>query len=221
MGGTGDGGTADIGIFCIRGYSPQFWNEGLRFHTLLGPAELTAFVYYDNTNQGASSALKWLHPYTNRWEYDTPAEVMGGVTADAPLPLPESIAEHFPMVGRAEMLYINHKNFIDARPWTLTTRRFYDVVNWMAAVDLTNAYAPWLTSTGDLTANFEVFDSIIMDKNNYVTPGTNVDTEIVKNPIQLLLNAGTSFYYGDIAPSWTMIFAPKVPDLPALPGGSV
>jgi hypothetical protein len=26
-----------------------------------------------------------------------------------PLPLPESLAEHFPMIGRAEMLYINHR----------------------------------------------------------------------------------------------------------------
>ena len=33
----------------------------------------------------------------------------------------------------------------------------------MAAVDLDQAYAPWLTSTGNLSANLEVYDDIMMD----------------------------------------------------------
>jgi hypothetical protein len=70
-------------------YSPQFWNEGRRFHTLFGPAEVTTFVWYDNTRQGALGDLKWV-PYTNLFEYDAPASVEFGVTADAPLPLPET-----------------------------------------------------------------------------------------------------------------------------------
>src|SRR6266851_1301156 len=64
-----DGAVTDLGRFRIRGYSPQFWNEGLRYHTLIGETELTSFVYYDNTNQGAEASMKWVHPYTNIFEY--------------------------------------------------------------------------------------------------------------------------------------------------------
>jgi hypothetical protein len=208
-GALGDGSATDFGRWHIKGYSPQFWNEGLRFHTLYGPAELTTFVWYDNIRQGAFGDGKWV-PYTNLFNYTAPSSVEFGATADMPLPLPESIAEHFPMVGRAEMLYINHATIEDGRPYKLTTRAFSDRVNWMVAVDLTNAYAPWLTSTGDLTANFEVFDSIYMDMNKFTFANDrNSASHAIKNPIQLLANAGTSFYYGDIAPTFTTIFAPK------------
>jgi hypothetical protein len=44
-GALGDGSVSDYGRWHIKGYSPQFWNEGLRVHTLYGPAELTAFVW--------------------------------------------------------------------------------------------------------------------------------------------------------------------------------
>jgi len=38
-----------------------------------------------------------------------------GVTADRPLPMPASIAEYFPVVGRAEALYINHASYAAVR----------------------------------------------------------------------------------------------------------
>lgn len=207
-GALGEGAFTDFEKFNIRGYSPQFWNEGIRFHTLLGPAELTNFVFYDNTNQGAQSTAIWT-PYTNLFTYKTPAEVILGATGNMPLPLPESIAEHFPAVGRAEMTYINHKPIDDMRPYTLTTRAFTDYVNWMTAVDLTNAYAPWLTRTGDLTANFEVFDSIPMDINKFSEMNNRNTVHIIKNPVQMLANATTSWYYNDFFVSFPVIFAPK------------
>ncbi len=203
-----DGALTDVGRWRIRGYSPQFWNEGLRYHTLFGETELTSFVYYDNTNQGIQNNLKWV-PYTNLFEYDTAAEVLGGLTANRPVPLPETIAEHFPIVAKAEAVYINHKSFDDLRPYVLTTRRFSDVVNWMAALDVTNAYAPWLSSTGDLSANFEVFDSITLDTAKDMDANNRNQVHIMKNPIQMLFNVGTSWYYGDIAAAWTMIYGVK------------
>jgi hypothetical protein len=207
-GALGDGSATDLGIFRIRGYSPQFWNEGVRYHTLIGDTELTSFVYYDNTNQGVETSAKWV-PYTNLFEYDTAAEVLGGLTANRPVPLPETIAEHFPIVAKAEAVYINHKEFDDLRPYVLTTRRFSDVVNWLAALDVTNAYAPWLSSTGDLSANLEVFDSITMDIAKDMDANNRNQVHILKNPVQVLFNTGTSWYYGDIAPAWTMIYGVK------------
>src|SRR5216684_1606865 len=207
-GALGDRALTDFGRFRIRGYSPQFWNEGVRYHTLISDTELTAFVYYDNTNQGTEANAKWV-PYTNLFEYDTAAEVLGGLTANRPVPLPETIAEHFPVVAKAEAVYINHKSFDDRRPYVLTTRRFSDVVNWLAALDVTNAYAPWLSSTGDLSANLEVFDSIAMDIAKDMDASDRTAVHILKNPIQILFNAGSSWYYGDIAAAWTMIYGVK------------
>jgi hypothetical protein len=207
-GGTGNFQTADLGVFKIPGEQPQNWNEGIRYHTLWGESELTAFYYNDNTNQGTTSSLKW-KPYTNLFDYDTPAIQIMGITADRTVPLPESIAEHLPMVFRGEMNYMNHRPYIDMRPTKLSTRRFSDQVNWMVGLDLTNAYAPWLTSTGDLTANFEIYDQIMMDHMKTSIPGTSVSNPLEKNQISMLANAGTSFYYGDIAPTFTGIYAPK------------
>jgi len=207
-GALGDGALTDLGRFRIRGYSPQFWNEGLRYHTLIGETELTSFVFYDNTNQGVEGSAKWV-PYTNLFEYDTAAEVLAGATANRPLPLPETIAEHFPIVAKAEAVYINHKEFDDLRPYVLTTRRFSDVVNWMAALDVTNAYAPWLSATGDLSANLEIFDSIAMDIAKAMDANNRNQVHVLKNPVQVLFNAGSSWYYGDIAAAWTMIYGVK------------
>jgi hypothetical protein len=125
------------------------------------------------------------------------------------VPLPEVIASHFPVVAKAEAVYINHKEYDDLRPYVLTTRRFSDVVNWLAALDLTNAYAPWLSSTGDLTANMEMFDNIALDMAKDMDANNRNQVHLVKNPIQILFNAGTSWYYGDIAPAWTMIYGLK------------
>jgi hypothetical protein len=207
-GALGDGSATDLGRFRIRGYAPQWWNEGLRFHTLVGDTELTSFIFYDNTDFGAQSASKWV-PYTNLFEYDEPAEVIGGFTANRPLPLPEEMASHFPVVAKGEVVYINHKKFDDLRPYVLTTRRFSDVVNWQAALDITNAYAPWLSSTGDLSANFEITDSITLDIAKAMDANNRNQVHILKNPIQMLFNAGTSWYYGDIAPAWTMVYGLK------------
>jgi hypothetical protein len=203
-----DGSLTDYGRFRIRGFQPQFWNEGLRFHTLIADTELTSFIFYDNTNQGIQTSPKWT-PYTNLYEADEPSEVIAGLTANRPLPLPEIIASHFPLVAKAEVVWFNHKQFDDNRPWQLTTRKFSDVVNWMVALDLTNAYAPWLSSTGDMSANFEVFDSITTDINKDQELNTRETVHILKNPVQMLLNVGSSWYYGDIAWAWTMIYAPK------------
>jgi hypothetical protein len=79
----------------------------------------------------------------------------------------------------------------------------------MAALDLTNAYAPWLSSTGDLSANLEVFDNIALDMAKDMDMSNRTQAHLLKNPIQILFNAGTSWYYGDIAPTWTMIYGLK------------
>ncbi len=205
---TGDGALVDIGPWRIPGMQPRNWNEGARFHTLYGATEITALFYNDATNHGTPGALKWT-PYTNLWTFDYPEIQEAGVTADRPLPIPGSLAEMLPAVFRGEMLYTNHAPFTDMRPTALTGRRYSDTVTWMAAIDIDQAYAPWLTSTGNLSANLELFDNITMDHAKTETIGTDVSANTEKNQVEALASIGTSWWWSDFEPNWAMIYAPK------------
>jgi hypothetical protein len=209
---TGDGALVDIGSWRIPGMQPQNWNIGARFHTLIGATELTALYYLDSVygvGPGEPASLRWT-PFTNLWTYQYPQVNEIGVTADRPLPTPSRLAEYLPLVGRAEFLYVNHESFPDMRPTSLTAQRYSDVVKWMAALDLDQAYAPWLTSTGNLTANLELTDVITMD-NAKTMPfnGNDVSEANNKNEVNALLSIGTSWWWGDFEPTWTMIYNPK------------
>ena len=118
LGITGDQALVDIGPWRIPGMQPQNWNEGARYHTLIGATELTAQYYLDSVNglgTGLPATLEW-RPYTNLWTYAYSQVSEMGVTADRPLPVPESLGEFLPLVGRAESLYVNHSSFPDMRP---------------------------------------------------------------------------------------------------------
>jgi hypothetical protein len=213
LGITGDQAITDIGIWRIPGMQPQNWNIGGRYHTLFGATELTALYYLDNTygmGTGVPASLRWT-PFTNLWTYQYPQVNEFGFTADRPLPMPASLAEYFPAVARAEMVYVNHASLTDMRPTSLTAQRYSDLVNWMAAVDLDQAYAPWLTSTGNLSANVEVDDTIYMDtaKTSSFLGSNDVSEHMQKNQLSILLNVGTSWWWSDFAPAWTMIYAPQ------------
>jgi len=203
-----DGSLVDTGYWHVPGMQPENWNEGVRFHTLLGATELTAIYYNDNVSGGAPWSARWT-PGTNLWNYSFYEIQNAGVTADRPLPIPASIAEYFPAVGRAEMIYSNHNSFSDMTWYNFNGSSYSDVVKWMAAIDLDQAYAPWLTSTGNLSANLEVEDNIIMDKRKLFTIGNAVDSVIPKNDVSVLFNIGTSWFWEDFEPTWTMIYNPK------------
>jgi uncharacterized protein DUF1302 len=199
----------NTGPWRIPGMQPENWNDGVRLHTLAGATELTAFYYNDNVNGGIPQ-IRYLRPYyTNLMEAYFPDIQDVGITADRPAPLPEAIGEHFPAVMRAEMVYVNHESFYDDRPLAFSAVRYSDVVKWMTALDLDQAYAPWLTSTGTLSANLEVYDSIIMDNSKLTPVGALISQKALKNDISILFNIGTGYFYEDIEPTWTMIYEPK------------
>ncbi|HKV54995.1 MAG TPA: hypothetical protein VJN94_10155 [Candidatus Binataceae bacterium] len=198
----------DTGFWHVPGMQPQNWNEGVRFHSLTGPAEWTLLYYNDNTGGASPWSLKWT-PYTSLWNYTLPDIQEAGATVDSPLPVPSSIAEYFPAVGRGEMLYINHNSFETNVFNSMTGQRWSDVVKWMVAIDLDQAYAPWLTSTGNLSANVEVEDNIIMDNAKFSYVGNDLNEQNLKNDVSVLFNIGTSWWWEDFAPTWTMIYNPK------------
>jgi hypothetical protein len=189
------------------------WTEGARYHTLIGPAELTGFVYapfsmYPNT---------YWQQYTNRFESKYVPEVLTGVTGDMPIPMPSSLSEYLPFVGRAEAVYANHQG---VNTWDVIGNpsgvRYTDSLNYMVALDVDQAYAPWLTTTGNLSANVEFQDYITLDGANSMmeafgpyTGGALEPESNIKNNVSTLFNLGTSWLWNDIAPTWTMIFSPK------------
>jgi hypothetical protein len=204
----GDGTLIDIGYFQIPGMQPQNWNEGVRFHTLYGATEWTALYYLDSTNGGAPYTAKWT-PFTNLWTYHYPQINEFAVTVDRPLPAPSSIAEFFPAVFRGEMLYQNHTSVESQRFEDMTNQRWSDIVKYMLAIDLDQAYAPWLTSTGNLSANLEMVQTTVMDNCKQCYNGNALDGHLLKNDISMLFNIGTSWWWSDFAPTWTMIYNPK------------
>ncbi|MBV8357230.1 MAG: hypothetical protein JO189_04740 [Deltaproteobacteria bacterium] len=204
----GDGTLVDIGFFQVPGMQPQNWNEGVRFHTLYGATEWTALYYYDSVNGGGPSTAKWT-PFTNLWSYTYPAINEFGVTVDRPLPAPASIAEYFPAVFRGEMLYQNHTSVDTTEFQDMNSQRWSDIVKYMLAIDLDQAYAPWLTSTGNLSANLEMIQTTVMDNCKLCWDGNALDGALLKNDVNMLFNLGTSWWWSDFAPTWTMIWNPK------------
>ena len=90
-----------------------------------------------------------------------------------------------------------------------TGQGWSDEVKYMLALDLDQAYAPWLTSTGNLSANLEVEQNILMDNKKTYSNGNDLAEHMLKNDVSVLFNFGTSWWWSDFAPTWTMIWNPK------------
>jgi hypothetical protein len=204
----GDGLAVDTGLWRIPGMQPENWNEGVRFHSLYGASEWTVLYYNDNTNGGSPASLKWT-PFTNLWTYAYPDIQEFGTTVDRPVPMPSSLAEYFPAVFRGEMLYQNHTSVDTTQFQNINGQRWSDVVKYMLALDIDQAYAPWLTSTGNLTVNLEEVQTTIMDDCKMCWDGNALDGQLLKNDVNVLFNVGTSWWWSDFAPTWTMIWNPK------------
>jgi hypothetical protein len=204
----GNGALTDTGFFQVPGMQPQNWNEGVRFHSLYGPTEWTVLYYNDAVNSGNPYTLKWT-PYTNLWAYQYPEINEFAVTVDRPVPAPAPIAEHFPAIFRGEMLYQNHTSINTTQFQNMNGQRWSDVVKYMLALDLDQAYAPWLTSTGNLSAGLEYEQVTTMDICKMCWNGNDLNSNVLKNDVNIEFNVATSWWWSDFAPTWFMIYNPK------------
>ena len=124
-------GEINVGQWKIPASTFANWTEGARYHTLVGPAELTAFVYdpfsmYPNT---------YWQRGTNNFRAEFTPEVLTGVTGDMPIPMPSSLSEYLPFVARAVALALPQFPHLNAHVAKDSLTVFKEI-NLALAVDL-------------------------------------------------------------------------------------
>ena len=80
---------------------------------------------------------------------------------------------------------------------------------WLIALDLDQAYTPWLTATGNLTANFEVNGTTILSYSHNMQGAAGYFEKAYHNDINILGSVSTSWWWGAVSPGWTTIFNPN------------
>jgi hypothetical protein len=152
-----------------------------------------------------------------------------GFTANRPLYLP-GVLSQLPFVLRFENLYKNHDGFdtfaipgtvfsasktvpafagVGVRNYSPSGVTRSDVDLWMVALDLDSAYTPWLTTTGNLTANYELFGTTILSYSHNMMGAPGYFEHAYHNDVEMLASVSTSWWWGAIAPDWTTIFDPN------------
>ncbi len=202
---------------------------GFRLHTLVENTEVTMFYLWNHDYSPISRINnKLIIPVApgfnfRRVDLIYPQYQAFGITANRPLYLPGALAQ-LPFVIRAEALYKNHDGFNTfAIPGTALTkfagigvRNFSpsgvtrsDDVTWLIALDLDQAYTPWLTTTGNLTVNLELFDETILSYSKNMQGAPGFFEHAYHNNFEMLISAGTSWWWGAVSPNWTTIYAPE------------
>jgi hypothetical protein len=198
---------------------------GVRLHTLVYNTEMTAFWLMNNEVNPVLKVTPLIVPagpgtFLREEKSIFPQYQSFGMTGNRPIYLPGSLAQ-LPFVIRAEVWYKNHQ-FFDTRdlpgdyfvhfnPFAGTPNGLYksDTIKWLFAMDLDSAYTPWLTSTGNLTVNYELTGTTILSYQGQILNGATFFANAYRNDINMLLSVSTSWWWGAISPDWTNIYAPQ------------
>lgn len=139
-----------------------------------------------------------------------PYQGLGG-TISRPVYLPARYFGAFaqvPIVLREEFFYTNHVPFDTLDPAVKKGPVFTDSFNNLLAMDVTAGYVPWLSKTGVLAANLEWNQNTWIDSNKKMLAIALYPAILKHQDESLLMNVGESWWYGAIAPTWTMVYAP-------------
>ncbi len=194
---------------------------GARLHTLLFNTEMTAYFLYSH-NYAPTAEVAQIErapapgvPGLRRVNLNYPKFASAAMTANRPLYLPGALSQ-FPFVLRGEVFYKNHNEFNTLEPgllWPAGSLGSFtvhsDQLLWLAALDLSSASAPWLTQTGTLNANLELMGTTTLNSANSDQVAPGYLNRLYQNDINMLLNVGSTWYWGAIAPTWTMIYNPN------------
>jgi hypothetical protein len=207
---------------------------GVRLHTLFENAEMTTFWLwnhdYNPIGQIDNRVIIPVAPgfFERRVNLIYPQYQAIGFTLNRPLYLPGALAQ-LPLVIRAETLYKNHDGFntfmvpgtayafqrdpltggIGNRNFSPSAVTRSDDVLWLVALDLDQAYTPWLTATGNLTANYELMGNTILSFSHNMQGAAGYMEHAYHNDVEMLFSIGTSWWWGAVSPNWTTIYDPN------------
>ena len=187
--------------------------EGFRIHTLVKNAEITLIYWHGHQfneagtpgaqfyvvgNAGGPQFLQTSFPQFNDI----------GATLNRPIYLPGEFLSSVPIVLRTEAIFQDRTPFNTTDIGVRNAVVDKSTVNSLVALDLDGLYAPWLTSTGTLSANLEW--------NQYTISGYGKNLVYSfyaerwrHNEEQLLFDFTTSWWWGAILPTYAMIWNPS------------
>ena len=187
--------------------------EGFRIHTLVKNAEITMLYwhghqfneagtpgaqFYVNGNIGGPQSIEASFPQFNDI----------GATLNRPIYLPGELLSSVPIVLRTEAVFQDRTPFNTTDIGVRNAVVDKSTVNSLVALDLDGLYAPWLTSTGTLSANLEW--------NQYTISGYGKNLVYSfyaerwrHNEEQILFDVNTSWWWGAILPTYAMIWNPS------------
>lgn len=180
--------------------------EGVRLHTIVHDAEIT-FLYWhghqlnptmfvEETPRGGQ-VLRHRYPELNDL----------GATMNTPVYLPGNLLSTLPLVMRAEGVWQDRTPFNTIDPARPSAVIYSSTLNTLLALDIDNVAVPWLSRTGSLTANFEWNNYTILSPNQDMVYGGYAE-RWRHNEENLLFSANTSWWWGAIAPTATVIYNP-------------
>jgi len=187
--------------------------EGFRLHTLVENAEITGIYWHGHQfNEGGTPGA----PFYVTGNAGGPQYLQArfpdfndiGATLNRPIYLPGAILSNVPFVLRTEGM------FQDRTPINTTDMAVRNgvvdksTVNTLVALDMDGLYVPWLTSTGTLTTNLEWNQFTIIGYGKNLVYDTYAE-RFRHNEEQILFSANTSFWWGAILPTYTMIWNPS------------
>lgn len=186
--------------------------EGVRFHTLLYDTEVTALYwhghqYFPTTKNVVPFPNFLANPKAHASDLIFPQLNDIGITANRPVYLPGEIGSRLPLVVRAEAVWQDQTPFQTRNPTVLTAVQNSSTINTLLALDLEQAYVPWLTQTGTLSANLEWNNYTILSPSRYFAyPLTTLQQR--HNEENLLLSVSSNWYWNAINAAWINIYNP-------------
>jgi hypothetical protein len=187
--------------------------EGFRIHTLVKNAEITALYWHGHQFNEASTpgapAYAVGSPSTGQFvQIGFPQFNDIGVTLNRPIYLPGALLSNVPFVLRTEAVWQDRTPFNTTDVAVKNAVVDKNTVNSLVALDMDGLYVPWLTSTGTLTTNLEWNQYCITGYGKHLVYPFYAE-RWRHNEEQILFSANTSFWWGAILPTYTMIWNPS------------
>jgi hypothetical protein len=179
---------------------------GIRLHTIAEDAELTG-LYWHGHQFNPSFFVNGAAPGAQNLQFRYPQFNDFGATINRPIYFGGTTLAAIPLVTRGEAVWQDRTPFNTLNVGNRSAVAYSDTLNTLLALDLDQASAGWLSSTGSLTANLELNNYTIFHPNqNLVYSGYAERWR--HNEENILLNASTSWWWGAVVPTATAIYNP-------------